>query len=126
VTRVPTRQQLSLWLPVVVWMAAIFVGSSIPEPPIPSNVPDGLLHEAGYFGLGVLLIRALAGGRWAGVTPRTLVLAWIIAVAYAATDEWHQSFVPNRHVEFRDWIADAIGALAATIVVGAWGIIRRL
>jgi VanZ family protein len=107
-------------------MAAIFVGSSMPEPPIPSTVPDVSLHEAGYFGLGVLLIRALAGGRWAGVTPRALVLAWIIAVAYAATDEWHQSFVPNRHVELRDWIADAIGALAATIVVGAWSIIRRL
>lgn len=122
----PTRPQLSLWLPVVVWMAAIFVASSIREPPIPSSVPDVSLHEVGYFGLGVLLIRALAGGRWAGVTPRTLALAWIIAVAYAATDEWHQSFVPTRHAELRDWIADAIGALAATIVVGAWGIIRRL
>jgi VanZ family protein len=123
---VPTRQQLSLWLPVVLWMAAIFVASSIPEPPIPGGVPDVSLHEAGYFGLGVLLIRALAGGRWAGVTPRTLTLAWIIAVAYAVTDEWHQSFVPTRHAELRDWIADAIGALTATIVVGAWGIIRRL
>lgn len=107
-------------------MAAIFVASSIPEPPIPSNVPDVSLHEVGYFCLGALLIRALAGGRWVGVTPRTLVLAWIIAVAYAATDEWHQSFVPMRHAELRDWIADAIGALAATIVVGAWSIIRRL
>jgi len=107
-------------------MAALFVASSIPEPPIPSSVPDVSLHEVAYFGLGVLLIRALAGGRWAGLTPRTLVVAWIIAVAYAATDEWHQSFVPTRHAELRDWIADAIGALAATIVVGAWGIIRRL
>ena len=123
---VPTRQQLSLWLPVIAYMAAIFVASSIPEPPVPGGVPDVSLHEAGYFGLALLLVRALARGRWAGVTPRTLALAWIIAVAYGASDEWHQSFVATRHAEIRDWIADAIGALGGVIAVGAWGIIRRL
>lgn len=107
-------------------MAAIFVGSAIPEPPIPGGVSDVSLHEVGYFGLAALLVRALANGRWAGVTAQTLTLAWIIAVAYGASDEWHQSFVPTRHAEIRDWIADAIGALAGVIVVGAWGIIRRL
>jgi VanZ family protein len=72
------------------------------------------------------VIRALAGNRWSGVTAVTLVAAWGIAVAYGMTDEWHQSFVPNRHAELRDLVADGIGALAATAIVGAWGIIRRL
>jgi VanZ family protein len=115
-----------LWLPVVIYMAGIFFASSIPDPPVPSDVSDVSLHEAAYFGLTLLLIRAVSGGTWKGVTLATLIAAWAIAVAYGVTDEWHQSFVPNRHAEFRDLGSDAIGAFAATIVVGAWGIIRRL
>ena len=56
----------------------------------------------------------------------TLTVAWVVAVAYGVTDEWHQSFVPNRQADVRDVIANAIGALVATGVVGAWSIIRRL
>jgi VanZ family protein len=113
-------------MPVVAYMAAIFFASSIPEPPVPSDVSDVSLHEAAYFGLTVLVIRAVAGGRWRGVSLVTLAVAWAAAVGYGVTDEWHQSFVPNRHAELRDLGSDAIGALLATIVVGAWSIIRRL
>jgi VanZ family protein len=121
-----SSRALTLWLPVAVYMAAIFFGSSLSDPPMPSDVPDVSLHEAAYFGLTLLVIRALARGRWSGVTLATLAGAVAIAVAYGVTDEYHQSFVPNRHAELRDLGADAIGASAAAIVVGAWGIIRRL
>lgn len=122
----PRATLVWLWLPVVLYMAAIFFASSIPDPPVPSDVSDVSLHEAAYFGLTLLVIRAVARGEWRGVTAKTLAAAWLIAVAYGATDEWHQSFVPNRHAELRDLGSDAIGALAGTIVVGAWSIIRRL
>jgi VanZ family protein len=115
-----------LWLPVAVYMLGIFIGSSLSNPPMPSDVPDVSLHEAAYFGLTVLVIRALARARWSGVTWGALVGAVVIAVLYGVTDEFHQSFVPNRHAELRDLAADAIGASAAAVVVGAWGIIRRL
>jgi VanZ family protein len=115
-----------LWLPVMLYMAAIFVASSLPDPPVPSDVPDVSLHGVAYFGLTLLTIRAVARGRWVGVSLGTLVVAWLIAVAYGVTDEWHQSFVPNRHAEWRDLQADAIGAFAAAAVVWLWGIIRRL
>lgn len=121
-----TSSRLWLWLPVVLYMAGIFVASSIPNPPVPSDVSDVSLHEAAYFGLTLLLIRALARGDWRGVTLTTLAAAWLVAVAYGASDEWHQSFVPNRHAEWRDLGSDALGALAAAVLVGAWGIIRRL
>ena len=107
-------------------MIGIFLVSDMPDPPMPSDVPDVSMHEAAYFGLTILLIRALAKEGWSGVTVTTLLMAFVIAVAYGASDEWHQSFVPNRHGEIRDLAADAIGAGLATIVVGAWGIIRRL
>jgi VanZ family protein len=117
---------LSLWLPVALYMAAIFFASSLSNPPVPSEVPDFSLHEAAYAGLTLVTIRALARGRWGGVTAFALAGAWIIAVLYGMTDEWHQSFVPERHAELRDLRSDAIGALAAVVVVKAWGIIRRL
>ncbi len=107
-------------------MIGIFVVSGIPDPPVPSDIPDLSMHQAAYFGLTLLLIRALAGGRWAGVTVTRLAWACVVAILYGASDEWHQSFVVNRHAELRDLGADAVGALAAAAVVGAWGIIRRL
>jgi VanZ family protein len=115
-----------LWLPVMAYMAGIFYASSLSDPPMPSDVPDVSLHGAAYFGLTLLLIRALARGRWLGVTWWTLGAAWAIAVVYGMSDELHQSFVPNRHAEWRDLRADAIGAFAAAAGVWLWGIIRRL
>jgi len=113
-------------LPVVLYMAGIFMASSVSEPPMPTQVSDVSLHSVAYFGLTLLLIRALAVNQWSGVTAFTLAVAWAVTVAYGVTDEWHQSFVPNRQADLRDVIANAIGALVATGVVGAWGIIRRL
>ena len=107
-------------------MIGIFVASSIADPPTPTNVSDVSLHEIVYFGLTLLLIRALAKERWSGITVKVLLLAFAIAVAYGVSDEWHQSFVPTRQAEIRDLRADAWCAFAATMVVGAWGIIRRL
>ena len=117
---------LWLWLPVLFAMAAIFVVSGTPNPPMPSQLPDVGLHAIAYFGLGVLLIRALSGGRWSGVTPAVLLCAWLVAVAYGASDEWHQSFVPSRTAELRDLRADAIGAGVAAVLAWACVIIRRL
>jgi VanZ family protein len=115
-----------LWLPVAIYMAALFYLSSLPDPPAPSNVPDVSLHGVAYFGLMLVVVRAVARGRWTGVTLNALVVAWLITVVYGATDEWHQSFVPSRTADVRDLQADAIGALAAGVCVKAWSIIRRL
>jgi VanZ family protein len=119
-------EKVWLWLPVTLYMLGIFLASSVSDPPMPAQVPDVSLHSVAYFGLTLLLIRALALNRWSGVTATSLAAAWAIATLYGVSDEWHQSFVPHRHADLRDVVADAIGAMAATAAVGAWGIIRRL
>jgi hypothetical protein len=43
--------------------------------------------------------------------------AWLIAAIYAATDEFHQYFVPGRSCEFRDVCIDALGALIGVGIV---------
>jgi VanZ family protein len=112
---------IGLWLPVAAWMAAIYYGAALRSTPsVVSGFSDTLLHIGGYAGLALLTLRALAGGRWSGVTPRSLGLALVIAVAHGATVEIEQMFVPTRFAEWRDLGNDAIGAIAGLLPVWAW------
>lgn len=116
----------SLWLPVLLYMAAIFSASSLSEVPGGiSVVPDTLLHGTVYAGLALVSLRAVAGGQWAGVTGAALAMAWMIATGYGVTDEWHQMYVPGRTTELRDLLNDAIGAAVALGLAGAWAMVRR-
>ena len=118
---------VSLWLPVALYMAAIFWASSLSV--LPSAVggfPDWLLHSACYGGLALVSLRAVSGGTWAGVTPAAIATALLICAAYGASDEFHQSFVPGRAVEFRDWRNDVTGGALALGAAWAWGKMRRV
>src|SRR5688572_2824185 len=57
-----------LWGPVVAYMAAIFFLSAQSSPPRPGGLPDTVAHAIEYFGLGVVVFRAVAGGLGAQVT----------------------------------------------------------
>ena len=100
----PTSSRaLSIWLPVVAWAAVIFAFSSIPSLGTGLGVWDTILrkgaHLTEYAILGGLLLRAL--GRE--------VPAFVVGVAYAATDEIHQHFVRGRHASPIDVAIDAVG-----------------
>ena len=111
-----TRARLSLWLPPIIYMAAIFHFSSEsqPLPALTEVVWDKLLHLTEYGGLAVLWCRALRGEGfdWS----RAMVGTVIAVVVYGASDEWHQSFVPLRDSSVRDLLADAIGGVAGALV----------
>jgi VanZ family protein len=107
-------------------MALIFAASSVSRvPEIARGVNDKTAHILEYAGLGVVTMRALARGAWAGVGLRAVLGTLLIAVAYGLSDELHQLFVPNRQFDVHDLAADAIGAGAAAVVVWTWGIIKR-
>jgi len=76
-------------------------------------------HMAEYAVLFCLYRRALflSGARHSGVT------ALLMCACYAATDEWHQSFVANRGPSVIDVGIDTIGA---AIAWGAWEIVRKI
>jgi len=112
-----------LWAPVVAYMAAIFYLSAQSSPPTPGGLPDKLAHAIEYFGLGVVVFRAVAGGLGARVTAARAMATMIIAVAYGVSDEVHQLFVPERMADARDLLADAAGASVALIACWAWNII---
>jgi VanZ family protein len=112
-----------LWAPVLLYMAVIFVASAQPDVSIPDGLTDKSSHMLGYIPLGILLVRALAGGLPAQVTWRMASMAIVIAFAYAVTDEIHQMFVPGRSAEAYDLVADAIGASIGAGACWLWGII---
>ena len=114
----------SLWGPVVVYAALIFAASSISQPPMPGTVSDHTLHAWAYAGLSSLLLRALSGGRWRGVTAWRALLAAVVAAGYGLTDELHQLFVPGRFFDLHDLLADGLGASAAAAAGYAGGQLR--
>jgi VanZ family protein len=113
------------WLPVIAYMAVLFVLSSqsaLPEPP--GRLSNYHVHMAAYAGLAVTTVRALARGL--GHPSWTTVCGAIaIASVYGLSDEYHQSFVPNREADVLDLAADAFGALVGAVAVKAWSIIAR-
>jgi len=80
------------------------------------------VDKVGHFGvyglLGTLVCRLGQGWRAAG-------WAFFVCSLYGVSDEWHQSFVPGRSVEFADWLADTLGAALAVALYTGWGSYRR-
>jgi hypothetical protein len=70
-----------------------------------------------------LLFRALWADETQPVSARALVFGAVFASAYGVSDEWRQSFVPNRSCDALDWLADGIGVAA---VWPAWPWLTRL
>lgn len=96
------------WLPPILWAALVLAVSSIPASGLPSvGTGDKLPHLGLYAVLGWLTARALDRPvpRWPA-----LALAALAIALFGAIDEWHQRFIPGRHPEGADWIADLIGA----------------
>jgi VanZ family protein len=108
-------------------MVALYWASSQPDlTRLPGGVSDKVAHFGAYFVLAALTFRATAGGRWAGVTGRAALGAFGVAAAYGALDELRQLMTPGRFAGLDDWIADALGAVAALLVgLIAAGVMRR-
>jgi VanZ family protein len=104
-------------------MAAIFIVSGLHVAPLPDQVSDKTGHLVAYAGLGILAVRAVAGGLPRAVGLRVALLALVIAGGYGITDEIHQSFVPGRSGDIQDWYADVTGAVIGTGACWLWGII---
>ena len=69
-------------------------------------------HGIGYFWLGIAVLYGLsARSRW---SPS---LALILSCLYAASDEFHQVFVPGRTASARDILIDTLAALFGVAVV---------
>ena len=130
------RRFLPDWMPAIAWMALIFLGSTdvlaaentsrflLPvlrwlDPGISWAAVDmihtvirKLSHVMEYAILAILLWRALGGSN--AFKRRIWILfalVWCACAIFAASDEFHQSFIPSRMPSVHDVMIDACGAL---------------
>ena len=110
--------QMKYWIPVFLYCGIIVYLSSqsYPSRHFPSFVfglSDKLVHGVEYGLLGILLYRAL---QHTSHTIGRMSLAIICAVGFGISDEIHQWFVPHRHADMWDVLADAVGAIVFIFV----------
>jgi VanZ family protein len=99
------------WLPALFFMVAIFAFSSQPSNDLPNFLNwDFVVKKTGHaIGYGLL---ALSYFYFFKYDKKRYWLAWLLAIIFATTDEFHQSFVAGRHASAFDVLVfDNFGAI---------------
>ena len=99
----------------IVWAAALFTQSSIPGDSIPDLgilTHDKIIHFCIYVIFTATVNRAMRNQkRYPLFASHHYVFTFILVAIFAASDEFHQYFVPKRSCDFFDWLADSAGAM---------------
>ena len=136
---------LKYWLPLLIWLGVIFLGStSLMSAEQTSRLIVPILlwlkpgmspktiwiilvimrkcaHVTEYAILALLLWRALRSGPTLRTKLPTLFSAVLLACAvFAASDEFHQSFVKSRTPSVGDVLLDVVGALFGLLICASF------
>jgi VanZ family protein len=112
--------KIQRWIPAIVMMALIFYASSTPSTRLPNyGFWDTLVKKGGHMtGYGLLSVACWYGFNF---DEKKSWWAWLLAVLYAASDEFHQSFTPGRHPSVVDiFLFDGGGAALALSALAIW------
>lgn len=113
------------WAPAIVYAVGIYVASAQTSlPQFASLLWDKAQHAFLYAGFALTLGFALTKPG-ASITMSRGFTAVALGALYAASDEWHQSFVPGRSADPADWLADVIGLVVGIAAYAAWSRIYR-
>lgn len=77
------------------------------------------------FAILTLLAAAVLFRLTGQTTPRVIGAAMLFCFAFAISDEWHQTFVPDRHGTVTDVVIDALGIALAGLVLLRWSRARN-
>ncbi|HRY28916.1 MAG TPA: VanZ family protein [Elusimicrobiota bacterium] len=115
---------LGLWIPPLLWCGVIFYFSGIPDLSTGWGMWDLVFRKAAHaaeFGiLAALLWRALEH-TFSWTLSRIFWVCVSFSILYAASDEWHQGFIPGRVPSAWDAGIDALGALLVCRWQRRWG-----
>lgn len=104
-------RRLYNWIPALLMMSVIFWFSSQPASDLPDfDWADTIIKKGAHMCSYALL----AWSYWSAMRfqPDSRRLAWLLAILYAITDEYHQSFVTGRFPSAFDVLVfDNLGAL---------------
>ncbi len=106
------------WLPWHLYLVAIFIASSMskPEEVLHMKIEDFLMHPLEYTLLPILTFQAFRNSNSEILKTRVIRMGILFCLFYAASDEFHQMFVPGRHADLVDWLYDLIGISAGTFL----------
>jgi VanZ family protein len=107
-------KQVLFSLPAIIIAVTIFILSNGPQPGLPKlgiEWEDKLLHLTSYFIFGLALILFIIANFPNISIKKVALITLIIGAFYAMSDEIHQYYVPGRHCEFLDWVADVVGII---------------
>ena len=96
--------------------------SSLSHPLPRISIPyfDKFIHIVEYSIFGILAARAVKNSPRAVLNKNFIIFAILITVAYGASDELHQIFVPFRACDVFDLTADLIGGTIGAIFYGKY------
>jgi VanZ family protein len=116
------KKFLKYWAPLYVYAGIIFYFSSIPKPLPDVSIPhfDKFLHLIEYAVFGILAARAFKSSPREILYKNFKILAVLAAVAYGASDEFHQLFVSCRSCDVFDLMTDLIGGTIGVIFYGRY------
>ena len=101
------------WLPVLLYCLLIFIQSSYSTAEEIPKLPhiDKLLHFTGYAILGVLFLRGFMNSKLKGKNKFIIMASILLTGFFGISDEFHQSYVPNRDAEIWDVFFDLLGGI---------------
>ena len=105
-------------------VAAILSYPGSPEPLLPPSglyLEDKVIHVLVFGLLATAWLRALP----AAMGVRAALIATALTIAAGAIDELRQAFLPHRSFEVADFLADALGAVVATVCYRSIPLYRR-
>ena len=110
---------LAAWLPAIVVAAIIFALSAQPHLHVTEGALDLVLRKCAHLTVYALLAMACVRGlAHHGLGQRAQLLGGgAMALAYAISDEFHQTFVPGRSGAPRDVAIDLIGIAAGLLLL---------
>jgi len=102
---------LTAYCSLIFWLSS---QSALPTPMLFLH-QDKIHHLGAYFIMGILAWRLFNDYI---ENPKTVILiSFSFCSLYGLSDEWHQSFVPDRDADALDWIADTLGSTIALITI---------
>lgn len=114
-----SKNPITRLLPAFLMMLAIFLFSARPSEGLPFSWFDHVVNKGGHV-IGYAML-AMAYWRALDFKDRRRWFVWLLAVLYAVTDEYHQSFVAGRHGTALDVLVyDNFGALISLWVANVY------
>lgn len=112
-----SKNPILRWTPGFLMMLTIYLFSARPSTDVIFSLFNHIIYKGGHV-IGYAML-AMCYWRAFGFRDDKRWLAWLLAVLYAVTDEYHQSFVPGRHPSVFDILVyDNIGALISLWLAG--------